>query len=58
MSKIGGSDLNWQDFYLYFSLEGLHQTEAFTNETRNNSLKNDLYNAYKDADSDFSKQCN
>ena len=51
-------DWNWQDFYYYFSLEGLHQTEAFKNEIEADSLKNDLYKAYKDAGSDFSKQCN
>ena len=40
------------------SLSGLHETEAFKNEIENDSLKSDLYDSYRDAGSDLSKQCN
>lgn len=51
-------DWNWQDFYFYFSLVGLQNTEAFKNEIENDSSKDDLYNAYRKAGNDFSKSCN
>ena len=51
-------DWNWQDFYRYFSMSGLHETEAFKNEIENDSFQNDLYKAYNDGSKGFSKQCN
>ncbi len=51
-------DWNWQDFYYYFSMQGLHNTEAFKNEIENDSNENDLYNAYIEESKRFTKTCN
>ncbi|WP_428743080.1 hypothetical protein [Tenacibaculum sp.] len=49
---------SWQDFYYYSSLEGLHETESFKSEIKNNELKNALYEHYRRDARGFSKTCN
>lgn len=49
---------SWDDFYHYYSMQGLHETDVFKNEIKNNSLKNDLYNEYRNSAKKFSKNCN
>ncbi|MHC9088052.1 hypothetical protein ACXIHB_04975 [Tenacibaculum sp. IMCC1] len=39
---------NWDEFYLYNTLPGLHNTDAFKNEIENNIEKKELYRAYKE----------
>ena len=51
-------DWNWQDFYFYFSMQGLHNTDSFKSEIENDSLRNDLFNAYREKSIGFSKSCN
>lgn len=50
-------DWSWNDFYHYFPMQGLHNTDSFENEIQNDSLKNDLYNGYRDAAKNFTKNC-
>ncbi|MHC9088050.1 hypothetical protein ACXIHB_04965 [Tenacibaculum sp. IMCC1] len=38
---------NWDEFYLYNTLPGLHNTDAFKNKIENNAEKNELYKAYQ-----------
>lgn len=56
-SFSNNTDLNWGQFYYYFSLQGLHNTDTFKNEIENDSLKNDLFNAYVNAGKNFTKDC-
>jgi hypothetical protein len=49
---------NWQDYYFYFSLQGLYNTDAFKNEIENNQKKNSLCNAYRYLSRQFTKDCN
>uniref|UniRef100_A0AB33KT90 SprT-like domain-containing protein n=1 Tax=Tenacibaculum sp. Pbs-1 TaxID=3238748 RepID=A0AB33KT90_9FLAO len=52
------TDWDWQDFYYYSSLGGLHETESFKNEIKNISLKYELYKHYRDEGKLFDKSCN
>lgn len=52
------TDWNWDEFYYYFMMQGLHNTDSFENEIENDSMKNDLYNAYRSQSTEFSKNCN
>ena len=38
---------DWNEFYFYNSLPGLHNTTSFQNEIQNNPVKNQLYKAYE-----------
>ncbi|MFZ3565299.1 hypothetical protein [Tenacibaculum finnmarkense] len=50
---------NWDEFYLYNSLPGLHNTTSFQNEIQNDIIKNQLYKAYKFVGKQsLSKGCN
>lgn len=37
----------WEEFHLYNSLKGLHETESFINRIQNDIEKNKLYRAYR-----------
>lgn len=50
---------NWDEFYFYNSLPGLHNTSSFETEIKNNSVKNELYKAYSYLGKNkLSKGCN
>lgn len=50
---------NWDEFYYYNFLSGLHNTEAFKNEIKNNTEKYSLYRAYKNIGQTYLKNdCN
>ncbi|QFS28693.1 hypothetical protein [Tenacibaculum mesophilum] len=52
------TDWNWQDFYYYSVLEGLHETESFETEIKSHTKKYALYNHYRAKGRNFSKNCN
>jgi len=43
---LGSTPFNWNDFYYYFSLAGLHNTEEFTNTIASNQVQHHLFNSY------------
>jgi hypothetical protein len=50
---------NWDEFYFYNSLPGLHNTTFFQSDIKNNSEKYELYKAYKwIGKNKLSKECN
>jgi hypothetical protein len=49
---------NWQDFYKYFSMNGLHNNNAFTTAIISNPSNNFLYAFYVEKGQQFSKTCN
>tara|TARA_R110002096_G_C14608504_1_gene723228 strand:- start:1343 stop:1627 length:285 start_codon:yes stop_codon:yes gene_type:complete len=49
---------SWGNFYNYFPMQGLHNTDSFKTEIKNNPTKKILYEAYSDASRNFSKNCN
>lgn len=48
---------NWDDFYKYITLNGLHQCESFNLEITNNPTENFLYNFYKNYENSVTKTC-
>lgn len=48
---------NWDDFYKYVTLNGLHQCESFNLEITNNPTENFLYNFYKTYENSVTKTC-
>lgn len=50
---------NWDEFYLYNTLPGLHNTSSFENEIENNLEKKELYKAYRSLGKTYlKKECN
>jgi len=52
------SSLNWQDFYHYFSMQGLHTNDAFINAIVNDANELAKFNLYVVESDDLSKECN
>ena len=48
---------NWDEFFYYMSLVGLHNSEAFESEIENSTIENFLYDKYRAYARDFSKNC-
>lgn len=48
---------NWNDFYKYFSMTGLHLCDSFIQEIQNVPIENFYYNFYKDESQNFTKNC-
>ncbi len=49
---------DWNKFYKYITLNGLHNCESFTETTTNNPIENFLYQSYAQLENSFSKNCN
>lgn len=49
---------NWNDFFYYMSLEGLHETDAFENNIENDQVKYAKFNHYTSIANFASKECN
>ena len=49
---------NWQQFYEYLSMAGLHESNAFINSIENTPSKFENYNSYREIGVlRFSKEC-
>lgn len=48
---------SWNDFFKYYSLEGLHQCDSFINAIQNVPNENYKYNFYRTKAQEFTKNC-
>jgi|GEM_PF-1390380 len=48
---------NWDNFYKYITLNGLHQCESFNLEISTNPTENYLFNIYSNEENSFIKTC-